>query len=589
MDAQISEAAKRTVRESESTILTLAELLEAYSSCLLLADPSTKTKDLVKNTRSTANKYCEAACTLTQVLLLTDLTTNLERYNEVLSRTCSPGSLSAHLSRMRALLTWAALNNQIAADEDRVVQLGFPGTAGFVASLRDTHARSFSLKFLRVCSATSLPAREVRERHVETLLSTMANEEYRQRAGSAFRRHWNLLVQQQLLLGAKCLKEYSKASEDYGARLDDLPQGLQDELESLEEILRNPKPRTDCTPLDCDARNLCRNYVLLLIGYLTQMRQHPLAHRTLAELITADNVVDFIEFSNSRGVARALAKFGAGSKTGSNGYTEVTIARQMKVVAKRYLNDAVLTDQFSVLERKLKANLESRREAYKRAGPLDQFFYVAHQLLLQSDEPGRRGFGRKDRAILRRDALLLVIMATFAFRRRICAELTLNNIDVEDGGVPVLKVSRSDTKPEKRDLWQEVPEEFRFLFFHYLQVERQVLLGGKSCSNFFLTEDGHPMSPEGITQMFARRCPLILGYARNPHQVRKSWFTGFLDWSGNDYLNATLVGDASQKVIDTNYRETDASAQIETRFDPFRNKAAIDAQAWLQEMTNAAE
>lgn len=543
-------------------------------------------RDLIKNSRASFKRFAEAANLDYSTMAIEDFRERFEELSVKLSVHMSENgsSSSAHISRVKKALKWAAAGGSLKPDENKAMELGYPSITEFIGAEPNAPARTFARRFYAFAATSRIMPADVNEAVLNEFKENCGmREKARNRGMLHFRQNWQRMAKRGKLPHVTFPMPVSRKPKTYGLSIHELPHALREEIEAMLQMLtgENLRELKGRKPLSKNTAGLACDWLLNLLGHVQNHLGVSLIKKTLADLLTVDNVRSLINYTN----VEAMQKYGIEADLGNGkkryGRTQVIIAMEMASIAERWLRDQVLTARLKKLTKNTTRCAEDRRKKTKAIGALNDYFYVARMLLVRSDAPHRKQFGKYHRAILRRDALLFVLLATFAYREHIFPLLdTGTTVMQEPEGNICINLEKERTKPRLRDLSHEIPQEYQFLFRLVLS-ERKRIAKKYDKDAVFVSSRNSPLTTAGIYDIVEQRTKEILGEPRNPHLVRSAWITEFLLWSNGDYATASEIADTCRATMQRAYKKV-CEAIYFARFDKDREQAASRARAVIE-------
>jgi hypothetical protein len=547
-------------------------------------------RNLIKNTRSTYAKFDALPDASASAMSVAEFSTRFDALAGALTTHLKPppGTSSAHVSRMRKMLAWAAAGGRFEPPAKLAETLGYPPMAEFLGSNPSKLTVRFTRRFYAFVTVDRIsPSRMGENAFSEFVAECDMTGRDLDAALLGFGRNWSRLHDADELPPPPMEFPGSRKPESYAAKLDEIPGKLRSEIGRMCDRLkgRDIRGRHGRRPPDDRTVEMHLEHLLRLIGVLVRHGDLRLTDALgIKDIVTVANVRLLLDITNEQSLQRFGLEPTQPNEKKRFGHSQSMIAASMRVIAERWIGDDARTKKLANLHRGIRRRAETRRESLKEFGKLNDYFHIARELLRKSDAPPRPGFGRFQRAILRRDALLFVLLGLFAYREELVTILRAGHeIQAGAGNTLTISVGKEHTKPGLRDLLHEIPEEFTFLFRHVMDVENPILCGRKcNTGALFVSCQGSPLKPAGVYNAFTRRTREILGRERNPHLVRSAWATEFLIWSKGDYLNASHIVDANPSTMQKHYVRICRKQSIAS-FDQHRDAAAARAVKKIEE------
>lgn len=576
-------------------VMTMADLrvaylasLEAERAVIIGKDPykAESLRNLIKNIRSSYLKFAALPDVDIGGMRIAEFSGCFEQLLATLKEQLAAplGSFSAHASRMRRMLAWAAGGGRFEPPSEQAEHLGYVSLTEFLGPNPNKLGKRLARRFYGYVAAVGLPPTRLDKSGFSEFLGMCGMEGLDlHRALLHFGRNWNRLAAVNRLPPAPVRFPESRKPEPYSAKQNELPPKLRTEILRMSERLRGKdlKGRRGRVPPAKKTVDNCCTHLLQLIGHLTHHAGIVLTGKNLKDIVTLKNVRSLLDYTNDRSIERFGLEQSLPNQRKRFGHTQSMIAGSMRIIAERWIGDPLLIRQLANLHKRIRNRAENRRVSRKNAGRLNDYFRVARALLERSNEPKS---GRFKRAIHRRDALIFVLLGVFAYREEMATILRVGQeVLMGEASGMTIRVEKERTKPGLRDLLHEIPADFTFLFCHVVEIVNPILRGKKHSNEaLFVSCQGTPLTACGFYRVVTKHTREILGEERYPHLVRYAWITDFLVWSKGDYLNAAHIADTSPASMERHYTRICAKMSV-AKFDENRGEAAKRARQKVQE------
>lgn len=279
---------------------------------------------------------------------------------------------------------------------------------------------------------------------------------------------------------------------------------------------------------------------------------------SLADGFTEVSIIDYLLFTNSSGSLDDMGEY----------------QKSLLVAMEQFLRHGLLSDEKADMVREIwtfySNDFYLRREIAKPQLYLDNLYQIIATLLVHSaatEQPIR------ERVLCIRDAIIFLLLASFAFRREVLLNLRLDStFKKSTAGERIcylVEIPKEITKPKLRDCYYEILDQYYSLVDYYCCYVRPYLLKGKVDDGFLLrAQSGKKLSSQSIYAIVRRRSLEVLGREINPHLARKALATEWLKANPRDLITLSLVMDCSVNTIQTSYaqpRPVDACRQFDQR------------------------
>ena len=348
----------------------------------------------------------------------------------------------------------------------------------------------------------------------------------------------------------------SKRTPAMRARFEELPESLAREIELVLSRFRGDASQ----PLRVDRRGKTKKRVkettvdkrkeevLRHLGFVRDHLGIDLCELTLVELLSFEKVMARCRHSNgdSTLVWDGMEHLAMGR------YQQTTFEESEALL--RCIDggepEAAKIDDFLRFNR---LHFESRREAHRTIPDLDNAFRVVNELCVRSIQEDAAG-NLIEAAVLRRDAVILALVGSFAFRPGVLASIEKDaHVQLGGAGPMCLVIPLEITKRFKADGQYEIPEEVRPLLRTYAMCDLPRLAKIAKSAAFFVDEFGVGMSAQSITRVVTKRTLEVLGHAACPRAYRKAWARGWVIYSKADFQTAASVMDTSVAKVQATY------------------------------------
>lgn len=472
-------------------------------------------------------------------------------------------SASVYRCHLRKLIRWAV--------EERLVNIapppkdsGYPTYQQFLGSCekRSTVPRTVWNHFQHFVSARRIECFKIEASHLDEFREWLAAHVSNFKGQwNLFSRQWNELANAGLVPNIRTNSYQTSKRARYAISIEDLPGAFQEELQAARRLVVNTrvKGRKGKRPLAGSTVALRDDILLRYLGWLRD-KGHELGARTsLADWIQEDLIDVYLAATNIDG--DGLADMGRYQRT-----ILLNLEQHMRHGFLRSDKATLLQDKRLFYDKRFHV----RREASKKVVPLNDVYVLISRLLEQANCP-MNPVSPLTRALAVRDAVAILLLATFGYRRTIVTKLhigtTIRRVNENGTTRYLVLVPKRLTKPRLRDGYYEVPEHFTWLLDFYCYIVRPYLLGKQEDDGYLLLEQsGGALSGASLYRIMADRSSEVLDTRVNPHMLRKSLATEWFELNSNDLLTLSLIMDCSVHTLDKNYALSKTKTAVE-KFD----------------------
>jgi hypothetical protein len=477
---------------------------------------------------------------------------------------CGQSSRTAYRSQVRALHKWALVSGVVALPENGKKSLGYPEpTRAAQGNVYPGIKRTFD-GLICFAAANKLPFERLQPRHVEEFIAIW-NPESNSKvvAWRSFAGWWNSRVLEASKPELQVVVP-TKKPVSYKISLQDLPPHLRFELEAARDrrLGRDHVNPTGRRPIQQSTADLEMEDILRYYGWLRGHGVDITGYARIADAVTQDGLIRFLEDRNE------MSKLKYDDVDNGFGTTQKSLMERLTGFAAHALQNPELADMVKNLRVHHSRNFFQRREPRKDIGALDDYFRVALTLLNQANN--NDGLTAIKCALLIRDAVIFVILGTFPYRRAVLTKLNIKTslipVETETGHFWRIRIPKNETKARKRWLNHDVPHMFTYLIDFYIERVRHHLLKGRTEQALLVRQGGRAMTSASIYNRVTKHTEHVLNVVHNPHQLRKSWVTEFLDYSDGDYMTPSAIIDSTPGVIEE-YYEKRSTKRANARMD----------------------
>lgn len=414
--------------------------------------------------------------------------------------------------------------------------------------------------FMRFARSRKLSIATLRRHHLEDFRGWLDGQVFDQRRiWNVFIKQWEIAASRGAVPGFGLEPYRSKKPVPYGLKPQQFPEHLRMELstaidrqmqQGLGSRFRNRAIAESTVDLRTD---IARRY----LGYYNQ-RNDLYTLKSLADAFTEESILDYLQFTNSRGDQDDMGEY----------------QKSLLISLEQFLRHGLLSAEKANMARDIwsfySKNFYPRREIAKPRLYLDKLYQVIAALLARSAATEQ---STRERVLCVRDAIIFLLLASFAFRREVLLNLrmgaTFKKSSAGERTCYLVELPKEVTKPKLRDCYYEILEQYFSLVDYYCCQIRPYLLNGKVDDGVLLrNQNGKKLSSQSIYAIVRRRSLEILGREINPHLARKALATEWLKENPRDLITLSLVMDCSVNTIQTSYAQPhpiDACRQFDQR------------------------
>lgn len=472
-------------------------------------------------------------------------------------------SASVYRCHLRKLVRWA-VDERLIAIAPPPAEFGYPTYQQFLGSYekQNTIPRTVWNHFQHFVSSRGVTCFKIEASHLDEFQDWLvAHVSNYKRQWNLFSQQWNHLADAGLVPKIKANSYRTSKRAAYVISIEELPVAFQLEMETARKLVADKalSGRKGKRPLAASTVALRDDILLRYLGWLRDKGHELDALVSVADWIQEDLIDEYLAATNVAG--DGLTDMGRYQRT-----ILLNLEQHMRHGFLRADKAAILQDKRLFYEKRFHV----RREAAKEVVALNNVYAIIAHLLEQANCPAKPR-SPLTRALEIRDAVAILLLAMFGYRRTIVTKLHMGTTiqRVTENGTTryLVLVPKRLTKPRLRDGYYEVPEQFTRLLDFYCYIVRPYLIAKQpDDGNLLLEQAGGTLSGASIYGIMTERSLEVLDIRINPHMLRKSLATEWFEQNPHDILTLSLVMDCSVQTLEKNYALSKTRAAVD-KFD----------------------